>query len=133
MFGMPLAGGDPATVAGTEGLRLAAPGDRDLAADHHDSRVPIMRMLGVHLAGPEAAIKDLITLAPQLGLKFALVHHRTPIANRRTVSGHGMPATRGEVNPSNTRSVAANRPRRTPPSPEPCRPAPRPIAKSLQS
>src|SRR6266478_7696191 len=45
MFGMHLAGGDGATVTDTEGFRFASTGDRDLSANHHDARVPVMRVL----------------------------------------------------------------------------------------
>ena len=49
MFGMHLAGGDRATVTDTERFRFTSTGDRDLSANHHDARVPVMRVLGVHL------------------------------------------------------------------------------------
>ena len=76
MFGMHLAGGDRAAVAGMEGLRLAGAGHGDLAADHHDARVPVMRVVGVHLTGFQAAIEDLVTFAPQIGASNRLVHDK---------------------------------------------------------
>ena len=73
MFGVHFAGGDGATVADTEGFRLSGAGKSDLAADHHDPRVPVMCMVGVHLARLQAAIENLVALTPQLGFEIALI------------------------------------------------------------
>src|SRR5229473_1024852 len=78
MFGVHLTGGDRATVTGMEGLRLAAAGHRDLAANHHDARVPVMRVVGVHLARSQAAVKHLVAFAPEIGFEIALVHDKHP-------------------------------------------------------
>ena len=74
-FGMHFTGGDRATVADAEGFRLAASGEGDLAADHHYTRVPVMRVVGVHLTRFQAAIEDLVTLTPQVGLEIPLVRY----------------------------------------------------------
>src|SRR5262249_36281589 len=57
-------------VAGAEGLCLAGTGKCDFSANHHDARVPIMGVVGVHFSGSQAAVEDFVTLAPQLGLKL---------------------------------------------------------------
>src|SRR2546430_9496393 len=76
MFGMHRTRRDRATVAGPESFRLAATGQRDLAADHHDARVPIVGVVGVHVIGAQAAVENLVALTPKIGLEFALVHHK---------------------------------------------------------
>ena len=42
MLGVNFAGGNGAAVSDTERFSLAATDQRNLAADHHDTRVPIM-------------------------------------------------------------------------------------------
>jgi len=76
MFGMHLASGDRATVTDMERFRFAATGDGDPSANHHDACVPRMRVVGVHLARFQAAIEDLVTLAPEVGFEIALVHDK---------------------------------------------------------
>jgi len=49
MFSMQLTGRDRATVADMENFRFAPTGHCDLSTNHHDARVPVMRVLGVHL------------------------------------------------------------------------------------
>jgi hypothetical protein len=49
-------------------------GQGDLAANDHDARIPIMCVVRVYNPRLEPAIKDLVTLAPQICFKFALVH-----------------------------------------------------------
>ena len=51
MFGVHLAGGYGATVAGMERFGFAGAGDRNLAADYHDSGVPVVRVIAVYLPG----------------------------------------------------------------------------------
>ena len=60
MLGVRLTSGDCTGVAGTKGFRLARAGQRDLAADHHYTGIPIVRVLGVDLARFQAAIENLI-------------------------------------------------------------------------
>jgi len=74
MLGVNFAGGNCTTVPGSERFSLPATGQRDLAADHHDARIPIMRVFGVHRARLELAVEDLVALATQISLEFALVH-----------------------------------------------------------
>jgi hypothetical protein len=51
MFGMHLAGGDRTPVANMKRFGFALAGDGNLAADYHDSGVPIVRVIAVHLPG----------------------------------------------------------------------------------
>src|ERR1700730_3092082 len=46
MLGVNFAGGNSAAVSDTERLSLPVTGQRDLAADHHDPPIPIMRGRG---------------------------------------------------------------------------------------
>jgi hypothetical protein len=77
-FGMHFTGGHRATVADVECFGLAGAGEGDLAAEHHDARVPVMRMVDVHLTRSKAAIEDLVALTPQVSFEIALVHHKIP-------------------------------------------------------
>ena len=49
MFSMHLTGGDRATVTYMERVCFASTSQRDLTTNHHDARVPVMRVVGVHL------------------------------------------------------------------------------------
>jgi hypothetical protein len=60
--GVNFAGGNGAAVSDTERLSLPVTGQRDLAADHHDARIPIMGVVGVHHPGLEPTIEDLVAL-----------------------------------------------------------------------
>jgi hypothetical protein len=42
-----------------------------------DARIPIVCVIRVHHPRLETAIEDLVTLASQIGLKFALVHDKS--------------------------------------------------------
>jgi len=77
MLGVNFAGRNGTAVSDTERFRVPATGQRDLAADHHDARIPIVCVIGVHHPRLETAIEDLVTLASQIGLKFALVHDKS--------------------------------------------------------
>jgi hypothetical protein len=48
MLGVNFAGGNGAAVSDTERFSLPATGQCDLAAYHHDARIPIMGVVGVH-------------------------------------------------------------------------------------
>src|SRR2546430_2684880 len=74
MFGVHLTGRDSATVADTECFCLAGAGKCDLSPNHHDARIPIMCVFGVHFARLQASVENLVTLTPQLGFKLSLVH-----------------------------------------------------------
>src|SRR6516225_6585486 len=50
MLGVNFARGDGAAVSRLERFGLPATGQRDLATDHHDARIPVMRVVGVHRA-----------------------------------------------------------------------------------
>ena len=71
MLGVNFAGGNGATVPGSERFSFPATGQRDLAAYHHDARIPIMRVFGVHRARLKPAVEDLVALATQISLEFA--------------------------------------------------------------
>jgi len=51
MLGVNFAGGNGAAVSDTERLSLPVTGQRDLAADHHDARIPIMCVVGFTIPG----------------------------------------------------------------------------------
>jgi hypothetical protein len=74
MLSMKLASGDRTAVSWSKRFWLAPARQRDLASDHHDPRVPFMRVIGVHLTRFQTAIEHLVTLTPQIGFKIALVH-----------------------------------------------------------
>jgi hypothetical protein len=76
MLGVNFAGGNGAAVPDTECFSLPATGQCDLAAYHHDARIPIMCVVGVHHPRPETTIEDLVTLVSQFGFEFALVHDK---------------------------------------------------------
>src|ERR1700720_2148098 len=84
MLGVNFAGGNGAAVSDTERFSLPAPGQCDLAAYHHDARIPIMCVVGVHHPRLEPTIEDLVTLASQFSFEFALVHDK-PAASYRSV------------------------------------------------
>src|ERR1700737_4284748 len=84
MLGVNFAGGNGAAVSDTERLSLPVTGQRDLAADHHDARIPIMGVVGVHHPGLEPTIEDLVTLASQIGFEFSLVHDKPSCEQVRT-------------------------------------------------
>src|SRR5207249_9146406 len=63
---------------------LPVTGQRDLAADHHDARIPIMGVVGVHHPGLEPTIEDLVALASQIGFEFSLVHDKPSCEQVRT-------------------------------------------------
>src|ERR1700738_3713667 len=84
MLGVNFAGGNGAAVSDTERLSLPVTGQRDLAADHHDARIPIMGVVGVHHPGLEPTIEDLVTLASQIGFEFSLVHDKPSCGQVRT-------------------------------------------------
>ena len=93
MFGMHLAGRDRATVTDMEGLRFAPTGHRDLATYHHDARVPVMRVVGVHLTRFQATIEDLVTFTPEIGFEIALVHDKPRVLmGRYSAAGLRRPA-----------------------------------------
>jgi hypothetical protein len=71
---MHLASGNGAAVPDMECFSLPGTGQSDLAADHHDARIPIMGVVGVHHPGLEPTIEDLVTLVSQIGFEFALIH-----------------------------------------------------------
>ena len=50
MLGVNFARGNGAAVSRLERFGLPATGQRDLATDHHDARIPVMRVVGVHRA-----------------------------------------------------------------------------------
>jgi hypothetical protein len=50
MLGVNFAGGNRAAVSDTERFSLPATGQRDLSANYHDARIPLMCVLGVHPA-----------------------------------------------------------------------------------
>jgi hypothetical protein len=83
MLGVNFSGGNGAAVSDTERLSLPVTGQRDLAADHHDARIPIMGVVGVHHPGLEPTIEDLVTLASQIGFEFSPVHDKPSCAARR--------------------------------------------------
>ena len=74
LFSMHLAGANRATVPDTERVRFAAARQRDLTTNHHDARVPVMRVVGVHLTCSQAAIEDLVAFTLEIGFELALVH-----------------------------------------------------------
>jgi hypothetical protein len=78
MLGMELARGDRAALPGTKRLGFPAPGQSDLTTEHHNAGFPIMGVFGVHHVRLEPTVKDPVTVAPQLGFEFALVHHKPP-------------------------------------------------------
>src|SRR6201993_2336678 len=78
MLGVTFAGGNGAAVSDTERFRFPATRQCDLAADHHDARIPIMCVVGLHHPRLEPTIEDLVTLASQFGFEFALVHDKPP-------------------------------------------------------
>jgi len=80
MFGVHFTGRHCTTIAGAEGLCLTPTGKRDLSANHHDARVPIMCVLRVHFARLQASVENLIPLTPQLGFKLSLIHGQTFLA-----------------------------------------------------
>ena len=84
MLGVNFAGGNRAAVSDTEGLSLPVTGQRDLAADHHDARIPIMGVVGVHHCGLEPTLEDLVALASQIGFEFSLVHDKPSCEQVRT-------------------------------------------------
>jgi hypothetical protein len=84
MLGVNFAGGNGAAVSDTECFSLPATGQCDLAADHHDARIPIMCVVGVHHPRLETTIEDLLTLASQFGFEFALVHDKSSRRQVRT-------------------------------------------------
>ena len=90
MLGVNFAGGNRTTVPGSERFSLPATGQRDLAADHHHARIPIMRLFGVDCARLKPAVEDLVTLATQISFEFALVH-KMPSA-RQSSSFAGPPS-----------------------------------------
>jgi hypothetical protein len=72
MLGVNFAGGNGAAVSDTERFSLPATGQCDLAAYHHDARIPIMCVVGVHHPRLETTIENLVTLASKeinLGVK----------------------------------------------------------------
>jgi hypothetical protein len=75
-LGVNFAGGNLATVPGSEGFGFPASGQRDFATDHHDAGIPVMRVIGVHCPRLQPAIEDLVTLASQIGFEFPLGHHK---------------------------------------------------------
>src|SRR6476620_9748619 len=58
-----------AVLAGLEGLRLVVPGHGDLAAEHHDPRIEIVRMRFLGHATLLAAMHHLEALAAQVALE----------------------------------------------------------------
>src|SRR5262249_6070543 len=87
MLGVNFAGGNGAAVSDTERFSLPATGQCDLPAYHHDARIPIMCVVGVHHPRLEPPIEDLITLASQFGFEFALVHDKRSRLPRLEPSG----------------------------------------------
>jgi hypothetical protein len=75
-LGMHLASRNGAAVPDTECFSLPGTGQCDLAADHHDARIPIMCVVGVHHSRLEPTIEDLVTFASQIGLEFCLVYDK---------------------------------------------------------
>jgi hypothetical protein len=84
MLGVNFAGGNGAAVSDTERFSLPATGQCDLAAYHHDARIPIMCVVGVPHPRPETTIEDLLTLVSQFGFEFALVHDKSSRLQVRT-------------------------------------------------
>src|ERR1700760_4347572 len=78
MLGVNFAGSNGAAVSDTERFSLPAAGQCDLAAYHHDARIPIMCVVGVYHPRLETTIEDLVTLASEFGFEFALVHTSPP-------------------------------------------------------
>src|SRR4029077_17879354 len=96
MLGVNFAGGNGAAVSDTERLSLPVTGQRDLAADHHNARIPIMGVVGVHHPGLEPTIEDLVALASQIGFEFSLVHDKPSCEQVRT-KRLGRPATSSAI------------------------------------
>jgi hypothetical protein len=84
MLGVNFAGGNGAVVSGTERFSLPATGQRDLAANYHDARIPLMCALGVHHPCLEPTVEDLVTLASQIGFEFARFMTSPPAKQVRT-------------------------------------------------
>src|ERR1700752_4832278 len=78
MLGAKFAGANGTTVPGSERFSLPATGQRDLAADHHDARIPSMRVFRAQRARLKPAVEDLGALATQISPEFALVHDSPP-------------------------------------------------------
>jgi hypothetical protein len=51
---------------GTERFRLPATSQCNLAVNHHDARIPIMGVVGIHHPGLEPAVEHLVTLSLQM-------------------------------------------------------------------
>src|SRR6185312_16001519 len=60
---------DLAVVAGPERFRLVVAADGDLAAQHHDARIEVVRVQLLGEAGLLAAMHDLEALAAQIALE----------------------------------------------------------------
>src|SRR6266404_774893 len=103
---MYLARGNGAAVPDTERFNFPGTGQCDLAADHHNARIPIMCVVGVHHPRLQPTIEDLITLASQIGFEFCLVHEepsreqvRTKRPDRPAASWNGHRGWQGVLRP----------------------------------
>src|SRR6266851_6466873 len=84
MLGVNFAGGNGAAISDTERFSPPATSQCDLAANHHDARIPIMCVVGVHHPRLEPTIEDLVTLASQIGFEFCLIHDKSSREQVRT-------------------------------------------------
>src|SRR6202022_17622 len=73
-------------VPDTERFQLPATSQCDLAANHHDARIPVMGVVGIHHPRLESAVEHLVTLSPQIGFEFALIHGKSSCLELRTKS-----------------------------------------------